>query len=136
MKDLHNNIKVTPAVHPKTSVGNEALVGEIIDRAGYESLEFAISYGTKTDGTVTVLVEDGDDAALADAAAVADADLHGTEAAAGAADAADSSESAKKIGYRGSKRYVRMTLTTASNAGSCPVSAVAILGHASHAPVA
>lgn len=136
MKDLHNNIKTTLAVAPKTSTGNEAIVGEIIDLAGYRSCEFAIAYGDKADGAVAVLVEEDDDAALATAAAVADADLLGTEADAGVADGTAGANSVKKIGYRGTKRYVRLTLTTSSNAGSCPVGAVAILGHPSHAPVA
>lgn len=136
MKDLHNNIKRVVAVSPKTSVGNEALVGGIIDLAGYQSCEFVIATGVKTDGTITPSLEEGDDSGLADTGAVAAADLLGTIADATFADAAAGSESVKTFGYRGSKRYVRLTLTIASNAGSCPVGAVADLGHPNHAPVA
>ena len=82
---------------------------------GYDSLMFAISIGTNTDAdvTFTVLVEEGDASNLSDNAAVADADLNGTEALAGFQ--FDDDTETRKIGYRGSKRYVRLTITPANN---------------------
>jgi hypothetical protein len=129
MRDLHNNIKVLPCIPPVVSGQKNAHVCGVIDRQGYESLELVILTGTITDAasTYTVLVEDGDQADMADHAAVADKDLLGTEAAASFDQAADGV--IRKIGYRGNKRYVRMTITPADNTGDAPIAAIAILGH-------
>lgn len=134
MRELYNSTKTFNAVPAKTSVGNEALVGNIIDRAGFESLLFEINIGVKTDGAVVVLVEHDDAAGFGTAVAVPDSDLLGLEANAGIADGVAGSGGIRKIGYQGAKRYVRLTLTTSSNAGSCPLAAVAILGGARHKP--
>lgn len=134
MRDLHNNIEIRNAINPVVATDNTALVSAIIDTAGFSGVEFAICTGTlaDADATFTVLVEDGDAANLADAAAVADGKLLGTEAAASFTFAADAST--RKIGYIGSKRYIRMTITPALNTGNAPIAAVAILGFPRLAP--
>jgi len=134
MKDLVNNITVARAISPVSVSDNTAQVSQIIDRQGYSSLTFAIAAGSlaDADATFTVLVEDGDAANLSDAAAVDDADLLGTEALAGFTFADDNAT--RKIGYRGTKRYVRLTITPATNASAALLGAVAILGHAQLAP--
>src|SRR3954471_7115028 len=84
-QDLHNNIQVLSVFDPiDLGTGNTAKVGEIIDRQNAAALEFIIQTGSlaDTDATFTVLVEDGDDSALADNVAVDDAQLLGTEAGA------------------------------------------------------
>ena len=138
IRDLHNNIHPVVAISPAAArTDNTAIVSAIIDTRGYESLEFLINVGTNTDAdvTFTVLVEDGDDAALADNAAVADAQLLGTEALAGFTFADD--VECRKIGYVGNKRYVRMTITPADNAaGNIFVDAIAVLGHPAMVPTA
>ena len=103
---------------------------------GCDSLEFAINIGAlaDADATFTVLVEDGDDSGLSDAAAVADTALLGTEALAGFTFANDNET--RRIGYVGNKRYVRLTVTPASNTGNAFVSALALQGHPHQAPVA
>lgn len=113
---------------------NTAQVGAIIDRQDFESLTFAMTTGTNgdSDASMTVLVEDGDDAALGDAAEVADAQLVGTELGARLNYAADGKTS--KIGYKGMKRYVRITVTPTGNTGTIFLSIVAILGDPSSAP--
>lgn len=134
MRDLYNNITARIAVTPIAVADNTAQVGSIIDVSGYQSCTFVIATGTlaDADATFTVLVEEGDVANLSDAAAVADADLLGTESVAGF-NFGDDGET-RKIGYRGSKRYVRMTITPAANASSAPLAAVAIMGHPRSAP--
>ena len=109
-------------------------MGQIIDRQGYSSLTFAIAAGSlaDADATFTVLVEHGDAANLSDAAAAPDSDLPGTEALAGFTFSDDNAT--RKIGYRGDKRYVRLTITPAANASAALFGAVAILGHAQLAP--
>lgn len=129
MKDLMNKIHVLRAISPVSVADNTAQVSQIIDRHGYESVTFAIATGSlaDADATFTVLVEEGDAANLSDAAAVADADLLGTEALAGFTFGDD--DETRKIGYIGSKRYTRLTITPAANAAAAVIAAVAILGH-------
>lgn len=136
MRDLMNNIHVARAISPVSVADNTAQVSQIIDRKGYESLTFAILGGSLADAdvTFTVLVEDGDASNLSDGAAVADADLIGTEVL--ASFQFDDDNEPRKIGYRGAKRYVRLTITPAGNASAALVSAIAILGHAALAPTA
>ncbi len=67
-----------------------------------------------------------------DAAAVADTNLLGTEALAGFTFADD--DEVRKIGYMGHKRYVRLTITPASNTGAWDIAALALLGRPRHAP--
>lgn len=136
LKDLHNNVKVSRAISPISVADNTAQVSEIIDTQGYESLEFVIATGSIADADVTfaVLVEEGDASNLSDAAAVADADLLGTEALAGFQ--FDDDDSAKKIGYSGDKRYVRLTITPANNASAALMSCLAVQSHPHVAKVA
>lgn len=133
-KDLHNNIDVKRAISPVSEAGNTALVSQILDTRGYESVELVIATGSiaDADATFTVLIEDGDNAALSDAAAVADAFLLGTEAQAGFQ--FDDDNECRKIGYVGGKRYVRATITPANNASAALVAAVWVLGNARTAP--
>jgi hypothetical protein len=134
MRDLHNNIHVKRAISPVSVADNTAVVSQIIDRQGYESLEFVIATGSlaDADATFTVLVEHGDAANLSDAAAVPDAGLLGTEALASFIFSDD--DKVRKVGYVADKRYVRLTITPAANASAALLSAVAILGHPAIAP--
>lgn len=141
MRDNISNIQLKRAISPVSVADNTAQVSQIIDRQGFDSLGFLIATGSlaDADATFTVLVEEGDAANLSDAAAVADADLvsqtSGTapETAASFTFAAD--DQVRKIGYIGSKRYVRLTITPAANASAAVLCAVAILSRAEHKPV-
>lgn len=139
MKDLFNNVTPKRVISPVSVADNTAQVGQIIDRQGYESVTYAILTGSigDADATFTVLLEEGDDAALSDAAAVADPDLLGTEALAGFTFAND--DVCRKIGYKGNKRYTRLTITPANNSATpsaALLAAVAILGHPHLTPTA
>jgi hypothetical protein len=135
-QDLHNNIKVLSVFDPiDLGTGNTAKVGEIIDRQDAQALEFIIQTGSlaDADATFTVLVEDGNAADLvADGAAVDDVNLLGTEA--GASFIFSDDNKIAKIGYTGSKRYVRLTVTPANNTGAVLISACAILSTLRGAP--
>ncbi len=137
MFDLHNNVHPVLGLAPSAGPSdNTAQVCAIVDRQGYESLEYIIATGTlvDADATFTVLLEEGDNASLSDAAAVADVDLIGTEALASFTFADDSK--CFKLGYKGGKRYTRMTITPANNTGAAPMAVVAVLGNPSSAPTA
>jgi hypothetical protein len=125
---LHNDLNVRRAISPTTvATGDAAMQSQIIDLQNRFALEFLIAIGTiaDNDATFTILVEDGDDSGLSDNAAVADAYLLGTESGAGFTFAND--DEVRKIGYIGPKRYVRLTITPASNTGQFELSAIAVL---------
>ena len=136
MRDTANHLAFRRAISPAAAVtDNTALVSQIIDKNGFEGLAFCILTGAlaDADATFTTLVEHGDAADLSDAAAVPDTQLTGTEADASFAFADD--DSTRKIGYVGSKRYVRLTVTPAGNAGSAFVAAVAVKTHGRYWPL-
>lgn len=138
MRDLASNIAVRPVIAPaaNNNLGTTPLVGTVIDRLGFGALAYAIITGTLSDANATyaVLVEESD-AADTGFTAVDDAYLTGTEAAAGF-NFGDDGET-RKIGYRGPKRFTRLTVTpTGADSGDSPIAAIAILGNPHNAPVA
>lgn len=134
MRDLHNNIHPLRALSPVSVADDTAQVCQVIDRAGYESLEYVIATGSiaDADATFTVLLEESDDSGMSGATAVADADLLGTEVLAGFR--FDDDNETRKLGYIGKKRYTRMTITPALNLAAAVICVVAILGNPLNAP--
>lgn len=129
MRDFANTVHPVVAISPAAAItDNTVLTSAIIDTSGYESVAFVILIGllAAAAATFAVTVEHGDDAALADAAAVPATNLTGTLALAGFDQAADNKT--RKIGYTGSKRYVRIKITPAGNNAAANISAVAVLG--------
>jgi len=127
--DLHNNMKYVPCIEPVALTDATDHVGRTIDRAGYESLEFVIQTGTlaAAAGTWTLTIYEDDDPAMGTEAAVADADLLGTEAGASFTQAKD--DKSFKIGYIGNKRYVRPKLVVATSDDASPLAVLAVLGN-------
>jgi hypothetical protein len=138
MKDLHNNIHPLAGIVPVAArVDNTAIVSTIVDTQGFSSCEFILVTGANTDtnAAFVVLVEDGDAANLSDAVAVVDDELLGTEALAGFTFADDNET--RKIGYIGSKRYVRVTVTPSGNdAGNIFIAGIWVLSHPDNRPTA
>ncbi len=136
MKDLMSKIHLKRAISPVSVADNTAQVGQIIDRQGFNSLTYLIAIGSigDADATFAALLEHGDDAALADAAAAPDIDLIGTEALAGFAFADD--DEVRKLGYKGNKRYTRLTITPSANASAALISAIALQGNPEQLPTA
>ncbi len=134
MRDMLNEMDVKRVISPVSVADNTAQVGQIIDRRGFDSLCYIIATGSlaDADATFTALLEEGDDASLSDAAAVADANLVGTEALASFIFSDDNK--CFKLGYRGSKRYTRLTITPAANASAGLMAAVAILCYPAQSP--
>lgn len=135
MKDLKNNVGGAVAVNPQALSGTGTLTGNIIDRKNYESVTFAIIADAISASSlaITPVLYEGDDSGLSDAAAVADADLLGTEAQAAIANTDD--KPVKRLGYVGTKRYLRLDLVVDPNDGTDVVAALAILGHPELRPV-
>ncbi len=135
MKDLHYSVKYSRALSPVAAVSNNtAYVSEILDTANFTANELVILTGSlaDADATFTVLLEEGAASNLSDNTAVADGDMLGTEAGASFTFAND--DTTKKLGYIGSKRYIRATITPANNTGNAFVAAVWAQGGARVAP--
>lgn len=128
MRDMFNQVTPKRALSPVSVADNTAQVCEIIDRKDYESLTYLILTGSLGDAGAefTVLLEEGDASNMSDAAAVADADLLGTEALASFIQSDDNK--CFKLGYRGSKRYTRLTITPTNNATAALLAVTALLG--------
>ena len=133
-KDLKNSVITKTAFNIQAISSNTTTAGVIIDGLGYESSLFIIQSGTLTDGAYTILIEDGNDSGLSDAAAVADAFLLGTEAAASFALADDNTT--KRIGYCGKKRYQRLSIVSSATSSGGTLGAVCVLGDAITQPTA
>lgn len=126
--DLFNCINLKRAISPYDhATGDAAVTSEIIDMQGNSALVFAIATGSlaDADATFTVLIEESDDSGMSGKTAVADADLLGTEALASFIFSDDNK--CFKVGYKGIKRYVTLTITPTGNTGAALLCAVAIL---------
>lgn len=127
MRDLYNMIAlaISLAFAARTASAN----GSGVDLQGHEGAVVEITTGTITDGTHTFEVQESDDNATF--TAVADADLLGSEPAIVAAD----DNVVKKIGYRGTKRYLRVAVVvTGAPATGGVYGATIIKGFPRHAP--
>lgn len=115
------------------ATGDTPFVGEIIDHQGYDAAAYEIATGELGDANATfaVLLEEGDDSGLSDAADVADADMvsqtPGTapETAAGFDYSHD--DEVRRLGYIGTKRYTRLTITPSGNTGNVYLGAICVL---------
>jgi len=132
MFDIYNTLKEQQVLTPVAITDNTARVGTVVDLAGFDALKYSIAIGTlaDSDATFTVLVEDSDDNVTY--TAVDDKFLLGTEAAASFTFADDNK--VRSIGYNGSKRYNKITITPANNTGSAVFGVTAILGYPLNAP--
>lgn len=125
--DLMNRIAPKRAISPAAAgTDNTAMVSQIFDMRGMTAAALVILVGANTDANATfaVLLEESNDSGMSGATAVADADLIGTEALAGFT-AANDDNTVRKLGYKGSKRYIRATITPSGNdSGNIFVAAV------------
>jgi hypothetical protein len=130
IRDLCNDVKISQLFPPKAAVAdNTPQVSNIIDNALFDSLTFVLVTGTLSDAdaSFTTLIEESNAANMSGANAVADEDLIGTEVGASFTFADD--DKVLKLGYKGNKRYTRVTVTPANNTGNLFLAGVAILGH-------
>jgi len=131
--DLFNNIHPVRVLSPVSVADNTAQVGQVVDHRGFGQCVYVITTGSLADAdvTFTVLLEESD-ASGSGFTAVADDDLLGTEALAGFQ--FDDDNECRKLGYKGIKRYTRLTITPANNASAGLLQAVAIMGSPAVAP--
>ena len=124
--DLLNNIDVKRVISPVSVADTTAQVGQSSTaRVRLRHVPDRHRQHRDADATFTVLLEESD-ASGSGFAAVADADLLGTEALAGFQ--FDDDNECRKLGYIGSKRYTRLTITLVNNASAALLSAICVLG--------
>lgn len=133
-KDLARCIGAIVALATVSVADDTPQNGAIIDTQGFESLTVAVQSGalTDADATFAVKLQHGNEADGSDLADVAADDLLGAAPAFTFAD----DNVVKRVGYRGTKRYVRVVVTPANNLAAAQFSAVAVLGHPRELPVA
>lgn len=135
---IHERVRTLPVVSP-VAIGTTGTgqTGAIIDRKGYDGVEFIIAIGaiTSTAAIFTTTIKEGD--ATGTLTSVADADLLGTEALAGlgAATRTDGTgdKLTRRIGYKGTKRYVQANIKSTATAGTL-VAITALMHSPSYAP--
>jgi hypothetical protein len=143
MRDIHNSIRVLTAIPPKaigTSGATNGSLSGILDTKGYDSHEFIINHGivgATGDTTTPVILESATTGGTF--TSVSNDDLLGTEAAASLPAAPRVSGSTQnfstKIGYRGTKRFLRIRLFGVGHATGI-VSATLVSTKANREPVA
>lgn len=120
--------------------------GEIIDLQDFGSCMLAFITGTVTDGDYTLLLHEGDESNLSDASAVADADLYaldasgnvvasGQELAGSTTDNTDDDQ-VSRLGYLGTKRYIRLSIVSTNTSSGAVLGAVAVKSDPRSMPVA
>lgn len=127
-RDLYHSL--SPAISLAPAARTASANGTGVDLTGFLSAMVEIVTGTITDGTHTFAVEESDDNSAF--TAVADANLLGTEPAIVAAD----DNVVKRIGYLGSKQYLRVSVTVATATTGGIYGATILRGHPRHGPVA
>lgn len=139
-KDLHNNVAISSAAINAVAIGTTGTgkTTGAVDTAGYGGVEFLISYGaiTSTTAVFTALMTESD-TTNGSFTSVADADMLGSESAAGlgAATRTDGTGDnlVKRVGYKGGKRYVKLKLSSTATAGP-PIAIIPVLHNPRHAP--
>jgi hypothetical protein len=133
--EMFNNVNIKRVLSPVSVADNTAQVGEVVDHQGFGDAMYVIATGSLGDAGAefTVLLEESD-ASGSGYAAVADADMLGTEVLASFIQSDDNK--CFKLGYKCTKRYSRMTITPTNNATASLIAAVCILGAPAVAPTA
>lgn len=128
VKEQVTRIKVINALEPQVIGSDTTTTGAIIDTADFDlGVSFAVLATAYTDGTFTLKIEDGDDAALADAADVDSSMLvYGTLPAVSAG--ASEGDVMAKEGVHSAKRYVRASIVSTSVTTGATLQVIAILG--------
>lgn len=129
--DLHSNVLGEIALAVQDITSDTTTVGAIIDTKGFESIEFFVTSGTITDGAYALVLEEGDDPALADATVVPVDNILGSLTGFIAAN----DDTVLRVGSIGKKQFQRLSLaSTGVTAGGTNFTALAVKGNPKSAP--
>ncbi len=136
-KDMVNNIKAVQAIPPGTYKTGESPSGAVIDTAGFESVTLALVVGSATDAQTLTLKHSFDNSTYADVDAadvIAELDNDATAILAAFKATGITDDVIKMLGYKGSRRYLKVESTGSGSAGAT-YSVIAILGNPKYGPV-
>lgn len=131
-QDLHNNVSVTQSI-AAVSVGG-GVTGSSIDLQNKESLDIQLNVGSGSgDGDYSVDIQESDDDS--NWSSVSADDLEGSFTS----NIDSGSDLLERVGYLGSKRYVRVVINENSTGTTAPIAAVNLvagdLRYAGQAPI-
>ena len=129
--DLFNKIKASRGISPAAaSTDNTAFATQTLDTAGFDSATLLVALGSVADAdvTFTIALTEGDVSDLSDGTTVASTDIIGSLSS-GSFDYS-SDNKVWKVGYKGTKRYVKATITPANNTGNIYLAAIWVQGAA------
>ena len=129
VKDIRNTIDAAPSLAPAIRTNGTAN-GAGVDLQGYHAAALFVHFGAYTDGTHTPTLEHSDDNSSFAAVSASELDGSLTAASSGAA-----SGTVQRIGYRGSKRYLRGVMTVSGATSGAASSAMIVRGKASAEPL-
>lgn len=124
LRDLKSNIDQVQSLAPAARTASANGTGA--DLRGYDGATVLFNVGTITDGTHTPSVEESDDNTTF--SAVAAADLIGSLSAL-------ASSTPQRVGYRGTKRYIRAVSTVAGATTGGVYAATVVRSHPDVAPL-
>lgn len=132
MRDMTNSKQIKRVISPVSVADNTAQVGQTIDHQAYDAATYIILTGSlaDADATFTVLLEESDASNMSNSNAVADADMISQSSSAPETAAAfqfDDDNEVRKLGYSGTKRYTRLTITPVNNASAAVLAACCVL---------
>ena len=128
VKEITTKMKQQLAFNVAAITSDTTTTGNIIDVSDADGgVNFTFFSGAYTDGSYVLLVEEGNDSGLSDAAAVDDLQLVAQDTSSATAPEAQTTIAAankiKRIGYRGSKRYVRLSIVSTSTSSGATLGA-------------
>ncbi|MBI5427265.1 MAG: hypothetical protein HZA02_03175 [Nitrospinae bacterium] len=124
MRDMKNNVDAVTSINPAAQTAT--VNGAGVDLRGFESAMVVFHPGTIADGTHTPKIQESDDnSAFTDVAA----DQQGTLTAL-------ASNTVQRVGYIGSKRYIRAVSTVAGATTGGVYGALVLRGSPNIAPAA
>jgi len=129
LRDLYHKTKAILSLAPAARVTGTA-TGSAVDLRGYDAAMIVVTFGVWTDGTHTPSVQHSiDGMSYADCAA---SDLDGSLTA---VSSSAGNNTVQQAGYIGSRRYVRVVMTTSGASTGALSSAGVIAGEPRNAPV-
>ncbi|TIV38941.1 MAG: hypothetical protein E5V91_12405 [Mesorhizobium sp.] len=129
MRDLYNDLGFSQSLAP--AARNASANGSGVDINGYSGAVVIISAGAWTDGTHTFDIQESDDNSTF--TSVAAGQIQGSKPV---VNSAPTASKVYKVGYLGTKAYVRAAVTVAGATTGAVYSASVVRGHAATKPVA
>lgn len=125
MRDLHNNIVAVSALSGAVIGSSTTTAGTAIDCQGFDSLEIIVRSSAWTDGAFAVNVTECDTTGGSYTAAPASSVL-------GAGQSIGAANTLAKVGYIGTKRFVKVSIVSTGVTSGAHMSAVGVLSRQRH----